>query len=352
MAARSLASGFTQVSYVVPDIEVTSGWFKRALGVEFFAVREIDMGGGGYQLTAGGNPVAADLRIKLAIAKAGARGELEIELIQPAGGHSLFSKFVQRTGGGLHHVAFETDDFDAATQPLQYAGIIPRATTSGASKIAYFDCRAAGASIVEVAQWDRSTWMENQRYKYPPGTEPAVMVASAPAAPDTPRFVQISYTVRDLDAVTQWFKQMVGVEHFGITKAVAGRDYEVKVRDEPVTSPFSLRTAMGRLGPRGEQEIEIIEPGPEPSIYREFLERNGEGLNHVSFLVPDYESAAQRIRATGMKPLIEFIGHGIHSCYFDCRAVGASIVEIAYFDEKATASLERVKTPREKRAAL
>jgi hypothetical protein len=68
--------------------------------------------------------------------------------------------------------------------------------------------------------------------------------------------------------------------------------------------------------------------------------------------VPDYEPAAERLRATGVKPLIEFRGHGIRSCYFDCRAVGASVVEIAYFDEKATFSLERVKTPRDKRASL
>lgn len=353
MGAQSLASGFTQVSYVVPDIEVTSAWFKQALGVEFFTTRDITMGGGsGYKLTAGGQPVPADLKIKLAIAKAGPHGELEIELIQPAGGHSLFSKFVERTGGGIHHVAFETADFDAATQPLQREGIVPRATTSAASKIAYFDCRAAGASIIEVAQWDRTTWLENQRFKFPSGTDNGTITAGAPADPRAPRLVQISYTVRDLDAVTNWFKRVLGMEHFGVTKAVAGRDYEVRVRDQPMTSPFSIRTAMGRLGPRGEQEIGIIEPGPEQSVYREFIEQHGEGLNHVSFLVPDYESAAQRILATGVKPLIEFRGHGIRSCYFDCRALGASVVEIAYFDEKATFSLERVKTPREKRAAL
>ncbi len=353
MGAQSLASGFTQVSYVVPDIEVTGAWFKQALGVEFFTIRDISMGSGsGYQLTAGNQPVAADLKVKLAMAKAGPRGELEIELIQPAGGRSMFAKFVERTGGGLHHVAFETADFDAATQPLQDQGIAPRATTSGASKIAYFDCRAAGASIIEVAQWDQTTWLENQRFKYPSGADTATITGGVPADPRAPRLVQISYTVRDLDAVTQWFKRALGMEYFGVTKAVAGRDYEVRVRDQPVTSPFSMRTAMGRLGPRGEQEIEIIEPGPEQSVYREFIEQHGEGLNHVSFLVPDYESAAQRIRATGMKPLIEFIGHGIRSCYFDCRAVGAAVVEIAYFDEKATFSLERVKTPRDKRAAL
>jgi catechol 2,3-dioxygenase-like lactoylglutathione lyase family enzyme len=346
MAAQSLASGFTQVSYVVPDLAVTARWFKQALGVEFYGIRDIAMGGSGYQLTSGGKPITAEIKIKLALAQAGPRGELEIELIEPAGGDSIYSRFVERTGGGIHHVAFETVDFEGAAAPLLREGIVPRKTSGGGSEVAYFDCRPAGASIIEVAQFDRAAWLDNKRLKYPPGTGTELIEAGVEADPNAPRFTQISYTVRDVDAATQWFRRALGVEHFGVTKAVAGRDYEVKVRDQPLATQFSMRTAMGRLGPRGEQEIEIIEPGPGASPYREFLDQRGAGLNHIAFMAPDFEAAAERIRATGMQPLIEFRGHGIRACYFDCRAVGASIVEISHFDEKATAMLERVKTPR------
>jgi catechol 2,3-dioxygenase-like lactoylglutathione lyase family enzyme len=348
MAAQSLSSGFTQVSYVVRDIDATAKWFQQALGVEFFGTTD-------YKLMAGDKPVAAEVGIKLALARAGSRGELEIELIQPGGGDSMFSKFVERTGGGLHHIAFEVDDFDTAAQPLQREGIMPRAVVSGGNKIAYFDCRGAGASIIEVAQYDEPTRLDHHQLKSPPEkrTGPEAGAAGpgsrSPADPNAPRLAQVSYTVRDLDAVTGWFKRALGVEHFGVTKATAGRDYEVLIRDQPVSTPFSLRTAMGRLGPRGEQEIEIIQPVEGPSPYRDFLDLHGEGLNHVSFLVPDFEPAAERMRASGAKPLIEFRGHGIRACYFDCRAAGASIVELGYFDERATAALERVKTPRHQR---
>ena len=349
MTAQGLATGFTQVSYVVGDIDATARWFHQALGVEFFGIRDYKLGGSDYRLTAGGKPIAAEVGIKIALARAGGRGELEIELIQPDGGESVFSKFVQRTGGGLHHVAFEVGDFDAAVEPLQGEGMIPRAATSGGNKIAYLDCRAAGASVIEVAQYDDATRLDFQRLKSPPGADPALTQLPVPYGP---RLVQISYTVRDLEPVMDWWKRVLGVEHFGVTKATAGRDYKVLIRDQPTSTPFSLRTAMGRLGPRGEQEIEIIQPVEGPSPYREFLEERGEGLNHVSFLVPDFEPAAERMRASGAQPLIEFRGNGIRACYFDCRAAGASIVEIGYFDEKATASLERVKTPRDKRPSL
>ncbi len=344
--AQALASGFSKVSYVVRDIDATAQWFRRALGVEFFSVRTCKLGGPDYPLIVGDSPAAGEIGIKHALARAGERAELEIELIQPEGGDSVFSRFLERTGGGLHHVAFEVDDFDAAAQTLEREAVRARAVVSGGNKVAYCDCGAAGASIIEVAQYDRDTRLDRQRLKAPSGANASL----APAADtDAPRLVQISYTVCDLDAVTDWFRRVVGVGYFGVTKATAGRDYEVLVKDQPIAAPFSLKTAMGRVGPRGEQEIEIIQPVEGPSPYREFLQERGEGLNHVSFLVSDFESAAARMRASGAKPLIEFRGHGIRACYFDCRAAGASIVEVGYFDEKAAAALERVKTPRDKR---
>ena len=345
MTVQSLASGFTKVSYVVPDIDATAQWFKQALGVEFFGPRDYQLGASDDRLSAGSKPVAGGAGIRLALARAGGRGELEVELIQPGHGDSVFSEFVRRTGGGLHHVAFETADFDDAVKPLEREGAIARAAAGGGTKSAYFDCRGAGASVIEVAQYDEVTRREHQQLKSPQRSD-------QPATPagDMPRLVQVSYTVRDLDAVMAWFRRALGVEHFGVTRATAGRDYQVLIRDQPTSTPFSLRTAMGRLGPRGEQEVEIIQPVEGPSPYREFLDQHGEGLNHVSFLVPEFEPAAQRMRASGARPLIEFRGHGIRACYFDCRAAGASIVEIGYFDEKAMASLERVKTPRDQRA--
>jgi catechol 2,3-dioxygenase-like lactoylglutathione lyase family enzyme len=361
MSSPGFAKGFTQVSYVVRDLDAAARWFERALGVEFFGVREYKLGGSDYRMTAGGKPVSREVGIKLALARAGGRGELEIELIQPDGGDSIFSKFVERTGGGLHHVAFEVDNFDAAAAPLESDGIIARAVSNGGNKIAYFDCRAAGASIIEVAQYDDATRRDFQQLKSPvkkrTGTEAGATVSVAgttdPAVaidPNLPRLVQASYVVGDLDAVTAWFKRVAGVEHFGVTKATAGRDYQVFFREQPVSVPFSLRTAMGRLGPRGEQEIEIIQPVEGPSFYRDFVEETGGGgLNHVSFMVNEFEPAAERMRASGATPLLDFRGHGIRACYFDCRAAGASIIEIAYFDEKATAGLERIKSPRKEK---
>jgi hypothetical protein len=46
----------------------------------------------------------------------------------------------------------------------------------------------------------------------------------------------------------------------------------------------------------GQVNIELIEPGPEPSTWREFLDAHGQGIHHIAFQI------------NGMKQTIEFLG--------------------------------------------
>lgn len=48
--------------------------------------------------------------------------------------------------------------------------------------------------------------------------------------------------------------------------------------------------------PMGQVTIELIEPGPEPSTWREFLDAHGQGIHHIAFQI------------NGMKQTIEFLG--------------------------------------------
>jgi hypothetical protein len=48
--------------------------------------------------------------------------------------------------------------------------------------------------------------------------------------------------------------------------------------------------------PMGQVTIELIEPGPEPSTWREFLDAHGQGIHHIAFQI------------NGMKQTIELLG--------------------------------------------
>ncbi|MFN6979945.1 MAG: VOC family protein, partial [Gemmobacter sp.] len=92
-----------QLGYVVPDLDAALRHWSGTLGVgPFFVTAAVPYA----ELTFRGAPVAAETRVALA----SHRG-MQIELIaQVAGGRTVFSDFLARRGGGMHHVCALTDD--------------------------------------------------------------------------------------------------------------------------------------------------------------------------------------------------------------------------------------------------
>ena len=49
-------------------------------------------------------------------------GESRVELLEPTSQDSPISKFLEKRGGGIHHIAVEVDDINAALERLRAAG--------------------------------------------------------------------------------------------------------------------------------------------------------------------------------------------------------------------------------------
>jgi methylmalonyl-CoA/ethylmalonyl-CoA epimerase len=50
-------------------------------------------------------------------------GESRIELLEPTSDDSPISKFLEKRGGGIHHIAVEVDDIDGALARLKAKGM-------------------------------------------------------------------------------------------------------------------------------------------------------------------------------------------------------------------------------------
>jgi methylmalonyl-CoA/ethylmalonyl-CoA epimerase len=51
-------------------------------------------------------------------------GGVEVELIQPvAGERNAYKEFLEKSGGGIHHVLFEVPDIDVALEQLKKSGV-------------------------------------------------------------------------------------------------------------------------------------------------------------------------------------------------------------------------------------
>ena len=138
-----------QLAWVTDDLEAT----ERALGVAFGAVGWTRMPGihfGPDSCTLRGEPADFTADISLSYA-----GDLQLELIRPVAGTSMYSEFLAERGPGLHHVCCEVDSMDGALDRAAREGLeVVQAGTmaGGLMRFAYLDTAAAGASYVELAE--------------------------------------------------------------------------------------------------------------------------------------------------------------------------------------------------------
>jgi len=83
-------------------------------------------------------------------------GESRIELLEPTSEDSPISKFLDKRGGGIHHIAVEVDDIRAALSKLKTQGIrlIDESPRIGAEGflVAFVHPGSTGGVLLELVQ--------------------------------------------------------------------------------------------------------------------------------------------------------------------------------------------------------
>ena len=139
----------TQLAWVTDDLDAT----EQALGAAFGAVGWTRMPGvhfGPDTCTLRGEPADFTADISLSYA-----GDLQLELIRPVTGASIYAEFLAERGAGLHHVCCEVASMDEALARAErdgFAVVQAGAMAGGLMRFAYLDASAAGASYVELAE--------------------------------------------------------------------------------------------------------------------------------------------------------------------------------------------------------
>jgi methylmalonyl-CoA/ethylmalonyl-CoA epimerase len=83
-------------------------------------------------------------------------GENHVELLAPLGADTPVGKFLARQGPGLHHVAYQVAEIEAALEACRSAGLQliderPRAGIRG-SRVAFLHPRATNGVLTEIVQ--------------------------------------------------------------------------------------------------------------------------------------------------------------------------------------------------------
>jgi methylmalonyl-CoA/ethylmalonyl-CoA epimerase len=83
-------------------------------------------------------------------------GSCHVELLSPLGPDTPVGKFLERSGPGLHHVAYRVDDIDAALAELERQGVrmIDTEPRTGIrnSRVAFCHPKATGSVLTEIVE--------------------------------------------------------------------------------------------------------------------------------------------------------------------------------------------------------
>ncbi len=125
----------------------------------------------------------------------------------------------------------------------------------------------------------------------------------------------IAVIVRDIDKAVDYYQSL------GIAKA--GRE---------VVFPEARPNIRARFVDIGPVPIEFIQPiAGEPSIYKDFLDRKGEGVQHIAFAVDDLDEEEAELTGKGASVIVKGkapAAFGSLTAHFDTRQVGDFAIQL------------------------
>jgi len=124
------------IGIAVKSLDDSIPFYRDQLGMLFLGMEEV-----------------AEQRVKVAMLQV---GDSKIELLEPTSEDSPVAKFIDKNGPGIHHLAYEVEDIEAAIGKLLADGtrMIDETPRSGAhgTRIAFVHPRSSSGVLTELCQ--------------------------------------------------------------------------------------------------------------------------------------------------------------------------------------------------------
>lgn len=125
----------------------------------------------------------------------------------------------------------------------------------------------------------------------------------------------VAIAVRNIDEVEKLYETALGL----------------RVEHREVVEDQGVRTSM-LVPEKGGTALELLEPLSGESPVSKFLDKRGEGIHHICFLVDDIEAALERLKGEGVKLIDETPRPGsYHSrvAFIHPKAMNGVLIELA-----------------------
>jgi methylmalonyl-CoA/ethylmalonyl-CoA epimerase len=129
----------------------------------------------------------------------------------------------------------------------------------------------------------------------------------------------VAIAVRNIDEAEKLYETALGL----------------RVEHREVVEDQGVRTSM-LVPEKGGTALELLEPLSGESPISKFLDKRGEGIHHICFLVDDIEAALERLKRDGVKLIDESPRPGAyHSrvAFIHPKAMNGVLIELAELDK-------------------
>lgn len=126
----------------------------------------------------------------------------------------------------------------------------------------------------------------------------------------------IGIAVHSIDRALEFYREVLGVHPVQRTR----------VEHEKVEAAVL---------PAGGGRIELLQPTASDSVIARFLERRGEGMHHLALRVDDVEAAAEAVRRTGRRLVVDTVqtgAEGYRYVFVHPGGTGGVLVELVERD--------------------
>lgn len=142
---------------------------------------------------------------------------------------------------------------------------------------------------------------------------------------DTDAVAQICFVTNDLDTSARWFADLVGKEMPPEGKAAEPDVAKATYLGQPAT--VGCRIRMFKFG---NIDLELLEPGKEPSAWRDWLDAHGPGCHHIAFRTRNLTKKNAYLESKGHKLLQrgETDGAMGRYAYYDTQKELGALIEL------------------------
>jgi catechol 2,3-dioxygenase-like lactoylglutathione lyase family enzyme len=139
------------------------------------------------------------------------------------------------------------------------------------------------------------------------------------------KFHHVAVIVKDMDKAIEFYEKF-GIGPFPpLIGPTAAQLTNKTVRGEPMDYQIDLRHAEGGVG---DLKLELIEPLEGETPVKEFLDKKGEGIQHIGFTVDDLDKETTKMAEKGFTPFQAGVSTNAKWAYYDTDKVGGMVIEL------------------------